>query len=357
MKFTSLCNDGIESAVLDAIKGGTFIHGPQHDIFESRWAGYCGSAYCVGLDSGCDALEFALRAVCGPGGTAIVPGWTHPATWMAATLAGLNLIPVDPTPGEYGISPRVIGQILRYQKVDVIVATHMYGIPCDMEAIGTCINHSEQNVVVISDSCQAHGAIAEDDCSLVDAWSFYPTKNLGAIGDCGAITTNSGEIAEIVRMSRNYGAETADERSKGKHKLIGRNSRLDEVQAAVLNKKLGNLDTWNARRTEIADRYMDELDDLDDLAMPRVPESVTPSWHQFVIRSRHRDALRYHLETNGVPTAVHYPVAPAYTPVYRNHTLRTFTSLWYSRTVISLPIHPKLTDDEQTQVIKAIRSF
>ncbi|MEW6037344.1 MAG: DegT/DnrJ/EryC1/StrS family aminotransferase [Pseudomonadota bacterium] len=331
----------IESAVLASLRKGWYILGPETGAFEKEFGAYCGASHCIGVASGLDALHLALRAMgVGQGDEVIVPSHTYIATWLAVSLCGARPVPVEPDFDTFNIDPARIEPAIT-QHTKVIIPVHMYGQPADLDPILDIAR--KHQLKVLEDAAQAHGACYKGarigTHGLAVAWSFYPGKNLGALGDGGAITTNDPEIAESVRLLRNYGSNR-----KYLHKTQGYNSRLDEVQAAVLRVKLKYLDEWNARRGAIANRYSASLADS-NIRLPVVSDWATPVWHLYVIRTPHRDTLQRHLTKAGINTLIHYPVPP--------HLQDAYSHLGYKQgdlpvaeriagEILSLPIGPHL---------------
>lgn len=303
-----------DAAYFRFMESGWFVLGNEVASFEEEYAAYCESAYCVGVGHGLDALHLALRALdCGPGDEVIVPSNTYIATWLAVTQVGAVPVPVEPDPATFNIDPAQIEAAIT-PRTKVILAVNLYGQPCDYDAIIE-IAHKHGLKVAI-DNAQAHGArykgrrvggIADIECH-----SFYPSKNLGAYGEAGAITTQDAGLADRVRVLRNYGS-----RVRYQNEVPGYNSRLDELQAAFLRVKLRKLDEWNARRTAIAQQYLSDLRPLaSDLILPSVPEWAAPVWHLFVIRHPQRDTLQKHLADHGIQTIIHYPIPPHLSGAY-----------------------------------------
>lgn len=331
----------IESAVLASLRKGWYVLGPEVDAFEKEFGTYCGASHCIGVASGLDALYLALRSMgVGQGDEVIVPSHTYIATWLAVSLCGARPVPVEPDLDTFNIDPARIEPAIT-QHTKVIIPVHMYGLPADLNPILDIAR--KHQLKVLEDAAQAHGACYKGARigahGLAVAWSFYPGKNLGALGDGGAITTNDPEISESVRLLRNYGSST-----KYFHKTQGQNSRLDEVQAAVLRVKLKYLDEWNTRRASIASRYNTALANS-NIYLPVAPEWVTPAWHLYVIRTPQRDSLQRYLTRSGINTLIHYPIPP--------HLQGAYSHLGYKqgdfpiaekigRDILSLPIGPHL---------------
>jgi dTDP-4-amino-4,6-dideoxygalactose transaminase len=346
----------LEDAYRRVMAGGWYIQGSELLGFEDEFARYSGAKHCIGVGNGLDALHLILRAYgIGEGDEVIVPSNTFIATWLAVTFSGARPVPVEPDPASHNMDPDRIEAAIT-PKTRAIMPVHLYGRPAQMDAIvGVARRHG---LKVIEDAAQAHGAShnGRRAGSLGDAagFSFYPGKNLGAIGDAGAITTNDTELAEKLRLLRNYGSH-----KKYHHDLIGFNSRLDELQAALLRVKLARLDAWNARRREIAARYLAGLAG-GSLVLPGIPPGIEPVWHLFVVRSARREALKAHLAAQGVETMVHYPIAPHLQPAYASLGIARGSQPVAEQLqdeVLSLPIYPHMSDAQVEQVIAACRSF
>jgi dTDP-3-amino-3,4,6-trideoxy-alpha-D-glucose transaminase len=347
----------IRPAVMDAvarvIDSGRFIGGDELAAFEEEWATYCGALRCVGTANGLDALTLALRALdVGPGDEVIVPAYTFIATWLAVSAAGATPVPVEPDPGTMNIDPERITSAIG-PRTRAIVPVHLYGQPADMDAIARIA--SAATVHIVEDAAQAHGAAwgpqRAGGLGTVSAFSFYPAKNLGALGDAGAVVTSDETLADAVRVLGNYGA-----RQKYDHDVAGVNSRLDPMQAAILRVRLRALDEWNERRREVARRYLQEFRDLPWLTLPSVRPEANPVWHLFVVRCEDRDGLREHLAARGVETGLHYPSAPHRSGAYRHlgHHLPIADRL--AAGSVSLPIGPHMTAAQVDQVVGAVRA-
>ena len=331
-----------------------FILGEAVEQFECAFAAYCGVSHAVGVGNGLDALTLILRALdIGPGQEVIVPGHTFIATWLSVSQVGATIIPVDVDAATFNIDPVAVSNAVT-PSTAAIIAVHLYGRVAPMEALGAIAER--HGIALVEDAAQAHGANAggkrAGSLGRAAAFSFYPTKNLGALGDGGAITTNDTELAARVRSLRNYGS-----RAKYVHDEVGCNSRLDEIQAALLLVKLEKLDAKNARRQAIARRYSDHLSKTPGLIAPRIPGGAKPVWHLYVIRSPHRDALQFELTKLGVGTLIHYPVPPHRQDAYAGTDLalaRLPVSDQLSREVLSLPMWPEMTDDEVEIVIERV---
>jgi len=344
----------LEAAVSRVMRSGWYILGPEVVSFEEAFASYCGARYAVGLASGLDALVLGLLALgISPGDEVIVPSNTYIATWLAVSHCGAVPVPVEPDPRTYNIDPQRIESAIT-KRTKAIVPVHLYGQAVDMDAIRTVAEKWGLNV--LDDAAQAHGArykgrrIGAD--ADVTAWSFYPSKNLGALGDGGAITTNDAEIAERIRVLRNYGSKT-----KYVNLVRGYNSRLDPLQAAVLSVKLKYLDVWNAHRVRIA-RIYDA--GITGAGRPYVPEWADPVWHVYVVRHRHRDELQARLQRDGIETLIHYPIAPHEQAAYADFRWASDAFPLAKRLageVLSLPMGLHVTDADALRVVEALNAF
>jgi dTDP-4-amino-4,6-dideoxygalactose transaminase len=348
--------DEIDAAYRRVMNSGWYILGSEVIAFEHEFADYCGTKHCIGVGNGLEALELILRGYgIGHGHEVIVPANTYIATWLAVSSVGATVVPVEPVERTFNIDPGLVERAIT-PRTRAILAVHLYGQPADMRPINEIAQR--HNIKVIEDAAQAHGARYEDvrvgNLGSAAGWSFYPTKNLGAYGDAGAVTTNDDELAYKVRLHRNYGA-----RSKQYNEEKGINSRLDELQAALLRVRLLHLDEWNQRRMEIAREYLRSLEHT-GLLLPDVNPSAQPVWHLFVVRSANRDALQEHMRRQGVEALIHYPVPPHFQDAYRELGLvegnLPITEAIH-REVLSLPIGPHLSGEQRERVINALRSF
>lgn len=348
--------DALIAAATAVIDSGWFILGEQVSAFEREFAEYCAAPAAVGVANGLDAISLALRALeVGIGDEVIVPSNTYIATWLAVSHVGAVPVGVEPDPTTYNIDPALVEAAIT-PATKAIIAVHLYGQPADLDPLRDIAER--HGLALIEDAAQAHGARYKGErigsgANAIVTWSFYPGKNLGALGDGGALTANSTVTAEVAKL-RNYGSER-----KYHHEVIGYNSRLDEMQAAFLRVKLQDLDAQNERRRVIAARYNAGLADA-GLILPVVPDWADPVWHLYVVRHPRRDALAEHLKQQGVATVIHYPVPPHLQPAYASLGLPAGTfpiSEQLHCEVLSLPIGPMLSDNEVDQVIDAVRSF
>lgn len=345
----------IDDAVARVLASGWYILGPEVEAFEAEWAAYCEAGYAIGVGNGLDALVLALRALdIGAGDEVIVPSNTYVATWLAVSAVGARPVPVEPDPATHNIDPARIEAAIT-SATRAILPVHLYGQPADLDAILEIA--SRHGLRVVEDAAQAHGARykgrrigAHGD--LV-CWSFYPGKNLGALGDGGAVTTSCPTLAERIRVMRNYGS-----RIKYVNEVKGGNSRLDPLQAAVLRVKLARLDEWNQRRRAIAASYTEGLASS-GLRLPHAPAWAEPVWHLYVVRSGARDELQRRLSEAGVGTLIHYPIPP--------HMQQAYADLAYpadafplarqlAGEVLSLPIGPHLCAADADAALAATRA-
>jgi dTDP-4-amino-4,6-dideoxygalactose transaminase len=346
--------DEIDTALARVLSSGWYLLGPELEAFERAFAASVGVAECIAVGSGLDALILGLKALgVGAGDEVIVPSNTYIATWLAVSEVGATLVPVEPLEATCNIDPDRIEDAVT-TRTKVILPVHLYGQPADMTAIRAIAER--RGLVILEDAAQAHGAAFDGRhagaLGNAAAWSFYPGKNLGALGDGGAVTTDDPAIAAEVRRLRNYGS-----RVKYVNEVKGTNSRLDELQAAVLCVKLPHLEKWNRRREAIARRYLDELP-AERLILPVVAPGARPVWHVFVVRHPDRDGLQRSLAAAGVDTLIHYPIPPHLQAAYRELGLGPGTypiSEAIHREVLSLPIGPHMSDGQVSAVIAAVR--
>jgi dTDP-3-amino-3,4,6-trideoxy-alpha-D-glucose transaminase len=349
----------VDTAVVRVLRSGRYIGGPEVARFEQAFAAYCGVAHAVGVGNGLDALTLALKArSIGRGDSVIVPVNSFIATALAVSRLGAHPIFVDVEEDTANIDPRATAAAIRAD-TRALVPVHLYGHPAEIDSLRMLADR--HGLFLLEDAAQAHGARYRGrPCGALGdaaAFSFYPTKNLGAVGDAGAVVSNDEALLRKVRTLANYGAERKD-----RHTVQGLNSRLDPVQAAVLAVKLRHLDNWNDRRRTLAERYRAGLSGLDGLVLPTVRSSVLPAWHVFAIRvaGGRRDALRHHLEASGVGSSIHYPRPIHLQPAYRGcgHAAGAFpVAERLADETLSLPLDPSHRDAEIDAVIHAVRRF
>lgn len=345
----------LKTAFARVLDSGWYILGEEVKAFEREFATYCGATHAVGVSNGLDALHLILRAYgIGLGDEVIVPANTYIATWLAVTYAGATPVPVEPSEDTFNIDPRCIAAAIT-PRTRAILAVHLYGQPADMDPILALAE--QHDLKVIEDAAQAHGACYKGrrvgTLGHAAGFSFYPGKNLGALGDAGAVTTNDTELADKVRVLANYGS-----RVKYHNEVSGFNCRLDELQAAFLRVKLQYLDQETERRRKVAARYLAGLQEC-DLVLPQVPAQIEPVWHLFVVRTIQRTALQQAFVEQGIGTMIHYPVAPHLQPAYAELGLERGAFPLSERLhdqVLSLPMGPTLSDAEVEQVIAAVRA-
>jgi dTDP-4-amino-4,6-dideoxygalactose transaminase len=345
----------LEAACRRVLGSGRYILGPELERFEADFAAFCGVRHCIGVASGLDALTLILRAAgIGPGDEVLVPGHTFIATWLAVSAAGATPVGVDVDRSTWNLDPEKFEASLS-PRTTAVIAVHLYGQTADMAAIRW--QASRHGLLVVEDAAQAHGARYEGRRAgaLGDAagFSFYPTKNLGAVGDGGAITTDDDDLAARARQLRNYGSS-----GKYRHDQRGVNSRLDEIQAAILSVKLAHLDRLNAERRRLAELYRDRLAGLRDLQLPTVAEFAEAVWHLFVVAHPERDRLAAALLAAGVQTLIHYPIPPHLSGAYRDGGCRTGAlgvSEALATRVLSLPMSPYHTTAQIEEVAATLR--
>jgi dTDP-4-amino-4,6-dideoxygalactose transaminase len=342
----------LDDAVMRVVRSGWYVLGEEVSAFEREFAEYVGTRHCIGVANGLDALSLSLTAMgVGAGDEVIVPSNTFIATWLAVSQVGAVPVPVEPDLETYNLDPQQIeGAITTRTKA--ICPVHLYGQPADMEPILAVA--SDHGIMVLEDAAQAQGARYDNRrvgaFGDAAAWSFYPGKNLGGFGDGGAVTTDDDDLASRLRQLGNYGSSR-----KYVHDVRGTNSRLDEIQAAVLRVKLRHLEEWNARRQAVAAAYLDGLREV-SAVLPRTHQRATSAWHLFVVRVADRRSVLERLEASGVHAGVHYPTPPHLQGAYvdQGWKLGDFpVSELIHDEVISLPIGPHLDTDQVETVIRA----
>jgi dTDP-4-amino-4,6-dideoxygalactose transaminase len=346
----------IDAAIKRVLDSGWYLLGPELEALEQEWANWCGAHHAVGVSNGLDALHLILRAWgIGPGDEVIVPSNTYIASWLAVTMSGATPVPVEPEWDTCCIDSKLIEAAIT-SRTKAIMPVHLYGHPCDMKAILDIARR--YGLKVLEDAAQAHGA--EIDGKRIGshgdaiAWSFYPSKNLGALGDAGAITTDDPELVKQLKMWRNYGSAV-----RYVNEVPGYNNRLEELHAAVLRVKIEVLANWNDRRAIMAERYQHALSGL-GLTLPVVRPGTRHAWHLYTIRHPQRDSIKLALETAGIGTLIHYPTPP--------HKQQAYASLGLSKDsfyiaerihnqTLSLPLGPHLTTEAQDYIIHAIKKI
>ena len=353
----------LDRAATDVVKSGWYIRGHYGELFERAFADYCGVKYAVGVGNGLDALTLMLRASMElgrlhAGDEILVPSNTYIASVLAISAAGLKPVLVEPAENSYNMDPKRLKDACGARTRGILVV-HLYGRLCDMDEI--CAFANSHGLLVFEDCAQAHGARLSDGrgagrFGVAAAFSFYPTKNLGALGDAGMVVTNDADIANVVRALGNYGSE-----QKYVNKFMGVNSRLDEMQASLLLAKLPHLDEWNERRRQVAARYCREIKNA-KVVLPEMP--AIPSehvWHVFAVRLHDeamRNSLQDYLKSRGIGTLIHYPIPPHLQAAYAGVFSGGYpVAEAMAKTVLSIPMSPVLTDDEVSEVIGAINAF
>jgi dTDP-4-amino-4,6-dideoxygalactose transaminase len=336
------------------LKSGRYILGPEVEAFEREFAAYCGAEHCIGVANGLDALHLILRAYdVGAGDEVIVPTHTFIASWLAVSAAGATPVPVEPDERSGNIDPGLI-ECAVTPRTKAILAVHLYGQPADMDPINEIARR--HGLRVVEDAAQAHGARYKGARAgaLGDAagFSFYPSKNLGALGDGGAVVTRDSALAERVRLLCNYGSSR-----KYHHEMQGFNSRLDELQAVMLRVKLRRLDDWNSRRAALADMYLGRLPKSGGLHLPLVTNESRPVWHLFVVRCAGRDSLQNRLASEGIETLIHYPTPPHLSSAYADKGWKRGDFPIAERLadqVLSLPFGPHLSEADLSRVVACV---
>ena len=347
----------IKLAFERVFKNQWYILGREVATFEVDFAKYCGTKKCIGVANGLDALQIALKSLgIGVDDEVIVPTNTFIATWLAISHIGAKIIPIEPKVDTYNLDFSKLESLIS-AKTKAIIPVHLYGQICEMDQIMEIANRN--GLYVIEDNAQAQGARYKGKISgsfgQLNCTSFYPTKNLGAFGDAGAITTDDISLAEKVMLFRNYGSS-----EKYVNTIIGFNSRLDEMQAAFLSVKLKYIATWTKERQQIADAYLNGLGGVGDLILPKLADGAEHVYHLFVVRTKQRDDLQQYLNANGIATAIHYPIPP--------HLQQAYKQLGYRKgdfpiaeelceTSLSLPMYPGMLEEDVEYTIKCIRSF
>jgi dTDP-4-amino-4,6-dideoxygalactose transaminase len=337
----------IDRAIARVVTSGCYILGAEVAAFENEFAAYSGARHCVGVASGLDALTLLLRGLgIGAGDEVIVPSNTYIATWLAVSAVGARVVPVEPELLTFNLDPERVEDAIG-PRTRAILAVHLYGKAAAMGALGEIARR--RGVTLVADAAQAHGV---NLAGAPSAFSFYPTKNLGALGDGGAVVTDDAALAGRIRALGNYGS-----RKKYLNEVRGVNSRLDPLQAAVLRVKLQYLEEWNRRRRKIAELYLNQLDGIPDLVLPGVAAGGDSVWHVFAIRHPHRDWLARQLALEEIGSMIHYPVPPHLSEAYRDAGYRRGSFPIAERIAaeeLSLPLHPHLTAEQVEEIIGSV---
>lgn len=344
----------IDAAVARTLASGHYLLGGELDAFEQAYAAYTETEHCVGVGNGLEALVLSLRALdVGPGDEVVVPANTFIATWLAVSQVGAVPVPVEPLDGVWTMDAGRVEAALT-PRTKALLPVHLYGQPADLDPLLDLAR--AHGLRVLEDAAQAHGARYRGRCigghGDLAAWSFYPGKNLGCLGDGGAVTTRNPELADRLRMLRNYGAK-----AKYHHEAKGHNSRLDDIQAAVLRAKLAHLDEWNQRRAAVAETYRSCLSDLPELGLPQVLPGNEPVWHLFAVEVPQRDRVQALLKERGVETLIHYPIPPHLSGAYasdRDWGRFPITERAAGR-LLSLPMGPHLALEQAARAAGQLR--
>jgi dTDP-4-amino-4,6-dideoxygalactose transaminase len=341
----------------DVYDSNWFVMGKKLELFEKEYADFNNTKYAIGVSNGLDALHLALKSLnVTKGDEVIVPSNTYIATALAVSYVGATPIFVEPDANTYNINPANI-EVAVTSKTKAIMPVHLYGQACDMDAIMAIAK--KHNLFVIEDNAQAHGATFNGKITgsfgNANGTSFYPGKNLGALGDAGAVTTNDEDLQKKITILRNYGSQ-----KKYNNEVIGFNMRLDELQAAFLSIKLKHLTEWTKQRVEIANKYNRALKNIGDLILPMVHSSATHVYHLYVVKTKNRTELQKHLSDKGIGTLIHYPIPPHLQNAYNflNYKKGDFPiAEEIANTCLSLPIWPGMTDEDIDCVCNAVKSY
>jgi dTDP-4-amino-4,6-dideoxygalactose transaminase len=347
----------LDAAYHRVMESGWLLLGKELEAFENEYAASVGVKHCVGVANGLEAMQLVLMALgVKPGDEVIVPSHGYIATWLAVTHVGATPVPCESDSCTYNIDPERIAALIT-PRTKVILPIHLYGQTADMRAINAVA--ARDGIFVLEDAAQSHGARCHGSeaggLGHAAGVSFYPSKNLGAMADAGAVTTNDDALADKLRHLRNYGSKV-----RYQNEYLGLNSRLSELQAAFLRAKLPKLAEWNRRRVALAARYIEQLRGINDVVLPSIPEWAEPVWHLFVVRSNQRASLQQHLMARGVGTQIHYPVPPHLSTAYAHAGWKRGDFPLAEKLageVLSLPIGPHITADQVDYVCECIRSF
>lgn len=351
----TIFNDFIRSLPY-LLENGSYINGPALISFEDKFSKFCESKYALGVANGLEALKLLMQAHdIGPGDEVIVPANTFIATWLAISQVGAIPVPIDCSNNSQNLDPLLLPNLIS-KKTKAIIAVHLYGDPCDMDQINLIAK--DENIYVFEDAAQAHGSYYKNRItgSLADGagFSFYPGKNLGGIGDGGAITLNNSSVYKKIMSLRNYGST-----EKYIHNFKGFNSRLDEIQALFLKFKLNNLKNDNLKRIAIAEFYLENIKNP-LIKLPYIDPNSVSSWHLFVVKTREREKLRSFMELQGIETIIHYPIPPHLQKAYISEGFKNgdFPNTEdHCKTCLSIPIHPMLSSDDINYIVKVLNSY
>lgn len=351
---TAEIREELEDVYARFLSSGQYVLGSEVEAFETEYASYCESNYCIGVSSGLDALHLALRAAgIGRNDEVIVASNTYIATWLAVTHTGATVVPVEPDPATHNIDPDLIAEKITH-RTKAVLATNLYGLPVDYNEIHTICEAADIRFVV--DNAQASGAKyrnrAVGGLASLECHSFYPSKNLGALGEAGAVTTCDQKLANQIRLLRNYGS-----RERYYHEAAGFNNRLDELQAGILRVKLRHLDKWNTRRKAVVSLYESDLQNVTGIILPRTRPYAESAWHQYVIRVTDRDRRLEQLNDAGIGCLVHYPIPPHRSGVYES----MFSANQFpianelANSVLSIPMGPHLSSSDAKLVAATLK--
>lgn len=347
----------LDAAYHRVMESGWLLLGRELEAFEAEYAASVGVKHCIGVANGLEAMQLVLMALgVGAGDEVIVPSHGYIATWLAVTHVGATPVPCEPDPSTYNLDPARLEALIT-PRTKVILPIHLYGQTADMAAIRAVA--APRGIFVLEDAAQSHGALchgrAAGALGHAAGVSFYPSKNLGAMADAGAVTTDDPALADKARHLRNYGSKV-----RYHNEYLGMNSRLSELQAAFLRAKLPRLEEWNNRREVLAARYCDQLGGIGTLTLPQVPAWAKPVWHLFVIRTRQRDALQAFLTSQSVGTQIHYPIPPHLSKAYAGSGWKRGDyplAETLADEVLSLPIGPHISASQVDHVCAAVRAF
>ncbi len=347
----------LDAAYHRVMESGWLLLGKELEAFENEYAASVGVKHCVGVANGLEAMQLVLMALgVTAGDEVIVPSHGYIATFLAVTHVGAKPVPCEPDPTTYNIDPERIAALMT-PRTKVILPIHLYGQTADMRALMEIAE--KRGIFVLEDAAQSHGARCHDieagGLGHAAGVSFYPSKNLGAMADAGAVTTNDDSLADKLRHLRNYGSKV-----RYQNEYLGLNSRLSELQAAFLRAKLPKLAEWNRRRAYLASRYVEQLGGIGELVLPTVPVWADPVWHLFVVRTKRRQSLQQHLTAREVGTQIHYPVPPHLSPAYAGAGWKRGDFPLAERLadeVLSLPIGPHITAGQVDYVCDCVRTF
>lgn len=347
----------LDAAYHRVMDSGWLLLGKELEAFEREYAASVGVKHCIGVANGLEAMQLVLMALgVKAGDEVIVPSHGYIATWLAVTHVGATPVPCEPDPQTYNIDPQRIASHIT-SRTKVVLPIHLYGQTADLRALNAIAE--KYGLFVLEDAAQSHGARCHGQAAgalgHAAGVSFYPSKNLGAMADAGAVTTNDDALADKLRHLRNYGSKV-----RYQNEYPGLNSRLSELQAAFLRAKLPKLDEWNQRRASLAARYLEQLRGIEQLTLPHVPTWADPVWHLFVIRTPQRDALQQHLAAHGVGTQIHYPVPPHLSGAYAHAGGKRGDfplAEKFANEVLSLPIGPHISAEQVDYVCQRVREF